>query len=178
MVCLCSLVFILVLASLGEWERVYKWKVWYGGHPEFEFTGLLRRNTRTEVFVKEDGSWEYLEGQPIEGRGYVSYAPVPDCLYLLDRTCHGQPDLYVYSPREIRRKTFLGTEEVETYDEASRCFKIFDRYLGRNVTIHGWTREETIRTPMASICVRVLVPGKIKDIDTQGYTDKRKTGPP
>ena len=162
------LALFLSVASPREWDRIYAWKAWYRGHAEFEFTGLLRRNLRTDVFVGEDGSWEYLEGQPIEGSGHIFPAPVPECLYLLDRSSGRQTDLYVYSPKEIRRKTFLGIEEIETYDDASRCFRVLEELLGRSVTIRGWIREETIQTPMLPIPVRILVPGKIKAINLQG----------
>ncbi len=162
MAALSVVLVVVTLASPREWRSIYKWEAWYGNHPEFEFTGLLRRNTRTELLVKEDGSWEYLEGQATGATGTIYHASAPDCLYLLDRGCRNQTDLYVYSPREVRRKTLLGLEEVKTYDTRSRCLRILEEYIGVNVTIRGWTREETLRTPKVTIDIRVLIPGKIK----------------
>ncbi len=161
-----GLVIPLAIKALhGEWERIYGWKQWYLGHPTYVFSGTLRRNERTDVFVREDGHWEYLEGRPPRGRGYVSPARVPSCDYILDRTIHGQSDIYIHSPREVTTKNLLGIEEVEHYDETSRPIRILEKYNGKNVSIRGWTREEIVHTPTLSIHVQTIIPGKIKPIN-------------
>ncbi len=162
-----ALFLTLVMTPPKDWKRVYAWKPWYGGHAEFEFTGILRRNRRTEVFIDENGFWEFLDGQQIKGQGHISYARVPNCQYLLDRGSVNQTDLYIYSPTEIRRKKILGAEEVETYDQTSKCFRTLDNHLGSRVTIKGWTKQYTIQTPRVQIPVTILTPGEIRKATLQ-----------
>ena len=157
----------LYLTSPREWQRAYAGAWWYRNHPEFEYAGLLRRNTRDSLFVKDDGSWEIIarDGPPVEGSGRFYSISKHNCNYLLDRAEQGREELYVFTPREMSRKTFIGIEEIASYRD------VLADYVGKYVIITGWERDQTITNPvLAGISVRVLVPGRIKEAALVGGT--------